>query len=92
MSESNRLATVSEALEKLGVTSSLSPNKAITVAELEELISKATISKESIEDILNYMKVSEGNLVIVVNDYEEVESVKVTFYSTPTDFVIETMF
>lgn len=38
MLKSNRLATVREALEKLGLSSTLSSNKAITVAELEELI------------------------------------------------------
>ena len=37
---SNQLATVEQATQALGVTSSLSPNKAITVFEMESLISQ----------------------------------------------------
>ena len=38
---SNQLAKVSDATQALGVTSSLSPNKAITVSEMEELLKSA---------------------------------------------------
>lgn len=37
-SMSNQLATVEQATQALGVTSSLSPNKAITLSEMEDLI------------------------------------------------------
>ena len=39
-SMSNQLATVEQATQALGVTSSLNPNKVITVSEMEALISQ----------------------------------------------------
>lgn len=72
MSESNRLATVREALEKLGLSSTLSPNKAITVAELEELISQlpkglATTDHSNPAMIAEVMGLPSYNLLLIEN-------------------------
>lgn len=50
---SNQLATVEQATQALGVTSSLSPNKAITVSEMESLISQLSPSKEVYDKIIS---------------------------------------
>lgn len=50
---SNQLATVKQATQVLGVTSSLSPNKAITVSEMESLISQLSPSKEVYDKIIS---------------------------------------
>ena len=50
---SNQLATVKQATQALGVTSSLSPNKAITVSEMESLISQLSPSKEVYDKIIS---------------------------------------
>lgn len=50
---SNQLATVEQATQALGVTSSLNPNKAITVSEMESLISQLSPSKEVYDKIIS---------------------------------------
>lgn len=50
---SNQLATVKQATQALGVTSSLSPNKVITVSEMESLISQLSPSKEVYDKIIS---------------------------------------
>ena len=44
MAEQNQLAKVSNAIEALGVTSSLPDNKAITFSELESLIPSLNVA------------------------------------------------
>lgn len=44
MAEQNQLAKVSNAIEALGVTSSLPDNKAITFSELESLIPSSNVA------------------------------------------------
>lgn len=57
---SNQLAKVSDATKALGVTSSLSANKAITVSELESLISQLP---STAAEILGQLNLSSNNII-----------------------------
>ena len=68
MSEQNRLATVKNATDLLGVASSLNPNKAITVAELQEMAPKCIATCDADNADMDYaLKINGGNLVLVNN-------------------------
>lgn len=68
MSEQNRLATVKNATDLLGVMSSLNSNKAITVAELQEMAPKCIATCDADNADMDYaLKVNGGNLVLVNN-------------------------
>lgn len=68
MSEQNRLATVKNATDLLGVVSSLNPNKAITVAELQEMAPKCIATCDADNADMDYaLKINGGNLVLVNN-------------------------
>lgn len=68
MSEQNRLATVKNAIDLLGVMSSSNPNKAITVAELQEMAPKCIATCDADNADMNYALVEGGvNLVLVNN-------------------------
>lgn len=68
MSEQNRLATVKNATDLLGVASSLNPNKAITVAELQEMAPKCIATCDADNADMDYaLNINGGNLVLVNN-------------------------
>ena len=72
MIKENSIATVTEALEKIGKSSTLSPNKAITVAELEELRSQlpkglATTDPSNPAMIAEVMASPSYNLLLIEN-------------------------
>lgn len=68
MSEQNRLATVKNATDLLGVVSSLNPNKAITISELQAMapVQIATCDVDN-ADMDYALSVNGGNLVLVNN-------------------------
>lgn len=68
---SNQLAKVSDATKALGVTSSLPANKAITVSELESLISQLPSTAAEILGKINLTNQSLKNKVLVVNTTSE---------------------
>ena len=68
MSEQNRLATVKNATDLLGVASSLNLNKAITVSELQAMVPVQIATCDADNANMNYALVNgEGNLVLVNN-------------------------
>ena len=71
MAEQNQLSRVSDATKALGVTSSLPPNKAITVSELDSLISQLP---HTAAKILEKLSLSSNNItgqVFVMNTTSE---------------------
>lgn len=68
MSEQNRLATVKNAIDLLGVASSLNPNKAITVSELQAMapVQIATCDVDNAD--MNYAFVEGGGNLVLVNN------------------------
>lgn len=68
MSEQNRLATVKNATDLLGVASSLNPNKAITVAELQEMAPKCIATCDENNFDMNYVLVEGGGNLVLVNN------------------------
>ena len=77
---SNQLAKVSDATKALGVTSSLPANKAITVSELESLISQLPSTAAEILRKINLTNQSLKNKVLVVNTTSEKIQVYPTAY------------
>lgn len=76
----NQLAKVSDATKALGVTSSLPANKAITVSELESLISQLPSTAAEILGKINLTNQSLKNKVLVVNTTSEKIQVYPTAY------------
>lgn len=77
---SNQLAKVSDATKALGVTTSLLANKAITVSELESLISQLPSTAAGILGKINLTNQSLKNKVLVVNTTSEKIRVYPTVY------------
>jgi hypothetical protein len=80
MAEQNQLSKVSDATKALGVTSSLPPNKAITVSELDSLISQLPSTAAEILGKINLTNQSLKNKVLVVNTTSEKIQVYPTAY------------
>ena len=76
----NQLAKVSDATKALGVTSSLPANKAITVSELESLISQLPSTAAEILGKINLTNQSLKKKVLVVNTTSEKIQVYPTAY------------
>lgn len=68
MSEQNRLATVKNATDLLGVAASLNPNKAITVSELQVMAPVQIATCDVDNANMNYALVSGGGNLVLVNN------------------------
>lgn len=68
MSEQNRLATVKNATDLLGVAASLNPNKTITVSELQAMapVQIATCDVDNAD--MNYAFIEGGGNLVLVNN------------------------
>lgn len=80
ISMSNQLAKVSDAIKATGISSSLSPNKCITLSEMEELIAKIPqMGSEVVSCIRNYCLERIKQLIIVLNDTDEDIDIDIRF-------------
>ena len=68
MSEQNRLATVKNATDLLGVAASLNPNKAITVSELQVMAPVQIATCDVDNANMNYALVNGGGNLVLVNN------------------------
>lgn len=68
MSEQNRLATVKNATDLLGVAASLNPNKAITVSELQVMAPVQIATCDVDNANMDYALVNGGGNLVLVNN------------------------
>lgn len=77
---SNQLAKVSDAIKATGVSSSLSPNKCITLSEMEALISEIPqMGSEVVSCIRSYCSGSIRQLIFVLNDIDRDIDIEINF-------------
>lgn len=77
---SNQLAKVSDAIKATGVSSSLSPNKCITLSEMEALISEIPqMGSEVVSCIRSYCSGSIKQLIFVLNDIDRDIDIEINF-------------